>query len=439
MREHDPADSEMSTVRMPTPLHDLKRLFKRSPRRKTLKIIPHSAAFFIFLWALSLVFPAIGRSKQNLPCLAGIGPADALIVADSDGRILYTHHEKNPCIPASTLKVLTALAAIHHLGAAYRFPTEFYTDSGQNLKVKGFGDPLLVSEIWRDIAETISKKISALNDLVLDDTYFSRDILIPGRKDSTNPYDAPVGALCANFNTVDFDRDERGKIISAESQTPLTPLAATKIQKLGLKRGRYTFSHDQREATRYAGEILFHFLKERHVKIRGTIRLGGVAPTDTLIYTYRSKFSLEASLQKMLEYSNNFMANQILLVTGARIHGPPATLAKGIDAVSGFAKQELRLQDIKIAEGSGISRKNRLSALDMLTILKKFRPYRHILTHHDGVSYKTGSLRGIRTRVGYVEDSSDKFYYFVIFLNQGGPDIHAVMKCVTQTLSKRPD
>ena len=77
---------------------------------------------------------------------------DALLVADHDGQIIFKKNEAKKCIPASTLKLLTALAAIHHLGLSYRFKTEFYIDPKQNLKVKGYGDPLLISEVLQEIA-----------------------------------------------------------------------------------------------------------------------------------------------------------------------------------------------------------------------------------------------------------------------------------------------
>jgi len=98
-----------------------------------------------------------------------------------------------------------------------------------------------------------------------------------------------------------------------------------------------------------------------------------------LIYTYESIFTLETVVQKMLKSSSNFMANQILIALGASVCGPPGTLAKGVSAVTDYAKNELLLQNLQIVEGSGISRQNRISALEMLTILKKFRPYKHLL------------------------------------------------------------
>ena len=58
----------------------------------------------------------------------------------------------------------------------------------------------------------------------LDDTYFTQPLTIPGISSSSNPYDAPNGALCANFNTV-FFKHSRDGYASAEPQTPLLPMA----------------------------------------------------------------------------------------------------------------------------------------------------------------------------------------------------------------------
>lgn len=372
---------------------------------------------------------------QDPPCLNTVTSEDALLVADPDGQALYKKNETKKCIPASTIKLLTALTAIHHLGLSYRFRTEFYVDSDRNLKVKGYGDPLLISEAWQEIAEVLSNRIQSFKDLILDDTYFSQYIRVPSVGRSSNPYDAPVGALCANFNTIFFDRDGQGRIVSAEPQTPMIPYAREKIRSLGLKRGRYSFTHDRRDAARYAGKLLLHFLRERGVESQGKTRLGTVGPEDRLIHAYRSSFTLEQALRRMMEFSNNFMANEIFISLGAQVYGPPGTLAKGVRVASAYAKEELHLGGIEIAEGSGISRKNRVSASHMLTILEHFRPYRHLLNRKDNLLYKTGSLEGIRTRAGYIEGPSEGPYFFVIFLNQLGSDVDALMECVKEALA----
>ena len=108
--------------------------------------------------------------------------------------------------------------------------------------------------------------------------------------------------------------------------------------------------------------------------------MGHVNQTDKLILSYNSPFTLEQVIEKMMTYSNNFIANQILLHTGAHIFNTPATLQKAVDAALAFARKELSEPHIRITEGSGISRKNSISADSMLGILKKFKPYHHLLT-----------------------------------------------------------
>jgi len=384
-------------------------------------------AVICVLWFLRS--PMAGAS-QTPPYLNKLSSTDALLVVDHDGQVIFEKNKEKKYVPASTLKILTALAAIHHLGLSYRFQTEFYMDPKRNLKIKGYGDPLFISEVLEGIADSLSKMVPNFNNLILDDTYFSEGISIPGRKHSTNPYDAPVGALCVNFNTVFFDRDQRGRIISAESSTPVIPYVREKIKSLRLKKGRYTFTHDRNETARYAGEMLLHFLKETGMESKGKIEFGTIRHEDRRIYTYRSSFTLEEILKRMMEFSNNFVANQIFIAVGAKVFGPPGTLAKGVRAVSEFAERQLQLKGVEIAEGSGISRKNHISPLHMLAILKKFEPYRHLLKKKGNMQYKTGGLRGVKTRAGYIERNPEQLQYFVIFLNGSKLNIKKLMRCI---------
>ncbi len=390
----------------------------------------------VILFAFGISQSSCLNASQDIPCLAGISPSDAVLITAPDGHVIYKKNEIKKYIPASTLKILTALTAIHHLGLSYRFKTEFYMDSKQNLIIKGFGDPLLTSETWLEISEALAGKIQRFNDLILDVSYFPQRIEIPGVGNSTNPYDAPLGALCANFNTIFFDHDSKGNIISAEPQTPMTPFALKKIRTLSQEKGRYTFSHDQEDAAYYAGELLIHFLNEKGVKHKGNIRVGSVKPEDMLIYTYQSSFTLEKVINKMMEFSNNFIANQICIATGVHVYGLPGTLDKGVKVISDYAEKRLHLKDLEIVEGSGISRNNRISAIDMQTILEKFKPYRLLLKKSGKVLFKTGTLKNINTRAGYIEKTPDALYSFVVFLNSGNPNIESVMKCIEGTFVK---
>ncbi len=349
-----------------------------------------------------------------------IGNQDAVIISDNHGEILFSKNANKMLVPASILKILTALAAMHYLNHDYRFVTEFYLDNDSNLKLKGFGDPLLISEILNDIAKLLSSRIKRLNDIVLDDTYFKQPVIIPGRSLSFQPYDAPNGALCANFNTVFFKRKDIS-YVSAEPQTPLLPFVLKRINESPNAQDRITFSHKQNDIVLYVGHLLRFFLNKEGIKPTGKIKTGKVNRiNDRLIYKYYSKFSLKQVISKMLEYSNNFIANQILIASGAKAYGPPGTIDKGVLALLNYTKNVLKIEEITIVEGSGISRKNKVSAEAFFKILEEFKPYHYLMPHDDRIFYKTGTLNGVNTRAGYVENEKGDLYPFVVIVNTPG-------------------
>ena len=136
----------------------------------------------------------------------------------------------------------------------------------------------------------------------------------------------------------------------------------------------------------------------------------------------------------MLRFSNNYMANQIMLVLGASRFGAPGNLEKGVRALREFASNDLGLSQVKLVEGSGISRENRISALDMLVVLNRFKPYRHLLRKSGKEWFKTGSLKGVRTRVGFLEGNVSGPYTFVVDFNRSGSDMDNIMDCIKKTL-----
>ena len=128
---------------------------------------------------LCLIFsPSLSTGKPTPPILDLINENDSIVIANHTGRILLAKNEVAKRIPASTLKILTVLTAFHFLGEHYRFPTEFYTDSNDNVKVKGYGDPLLISEILQDIASVLAKKMKRCNSLIVDNSFFSEEIAV---------------------------------------------------------------------------------------------------------------------------------------------------------------------------------------------------------------------------------------------------------------------
>ncbi len=360
-----------------------------------------------------------------------IGKKDAIVVADPDGQIAFAKNEKTKLVPASILKLFTSLVAMHYLGPRYRFATEFYLDTESNLTIKGYGDPLLVSEVVADISRNLAAKLNrseGLKNLVLDTSYFNQPLTIPGITSSSEPYDAPNGALCVNFNTVSFKRNG-SSFVSAEPQTPLLPLAMKKIKASGLGKGRIVFSHENHEITFYAGKLFQYFIKKNGIDFYGTLNLGRVNNNaDRLILRYDSRYSLKHIISKLLEYSNNFTTNQLLITSGIKAFGAPGTLNKGVSAALAYAVDVLKIEGMTIYEGSGISRKNRVTAEHMIMVLNEFAPYRYLMRRQKNEYYKTGTLHGISTRAGYIRNNNGQLYRYVVMINTPGKTTRPVMK-----------
>jgi len=384
-------------------------------------------ALLTLLWIFYLFFPKslIAGNLSSLSHL--IGNQDAILVGDPTGRVIFSKNAQKKLIPASILKIFTALVALHFLGEDYRFNTDFYMDRDSNLKVKGYGDPLLLSEDLDEISEILITKLESIRDIVLDDTYFQHPIVIPGITSSFEPYDAPNGALCVNFNTIYFKR-KNNIYVSAESQTPLLPFVLPRIRQSALDKGRIILSNEKKETTRYTGRLLQYFLEKKKVKSGGKIKIGRVLKEkDTLIFKYVSRYTLKYIVAELMEYSNNFIANQILIASGAKLDPPSGTLKKGVQAGYFFAKKILKIDGFSFVEGSGISRKNKISADSMHTILKKFKSYHYLMRHTDREFYKTGSLKGIHTRAGYIRSRKGGLYPFVVMINTPGKTTGSIM------------
>lgn len=394
---------------------------------------------WVFLCCLSLcvlLMSTAASPSAGAPPL--VGNRDAVLLKAPDGRTLWTHQPNRLMVPASTQKIVTALAALHYLGEDFRYETHLYR-VGEDLRVKGFGDPLLISETLRELSRLAADRVPSIRHLLLDDTYFSSPLVIPGVSASLNPYDAPNGALCVNFNTV-FFKTVNGRLVSAEPQTPLLPFVMDRIRRTGLSKGRIVLARQGDEALFYAGHLLAAFLIEDGLPMTGDIRIAGhPTPGEALSLRYRSPYVLMDVIGKMLEFSNNYIANQLIITCGAVRFESPGTLTKGVEALQFYGDDILGLTGAVFAEGSGISRENRLSAAHLMTALDAFSTQYRLMVNKGAEWYKTGHLKGIRTRIGYIETKAG-LYRFAVLVNTPGKTTRAIMKDIHRRIAadKRP-
>jgi D-alanyl-D-alanine carboxypeptidase/D-alanyl-D-alanine-endopeptidase (penicillin-binding protein 4) len=362
----------------------------------------------LFLLALNPIFVSAKSALQRLYAM----PKASLYVA---GEPQYNLHENQPRVPASTLKILTALLALKTWGSDHRFTTDFYLDE-QQLTIKGYGDPYITSEELDSIIVALQKKgLTTITDLKVDDQYFVENIMIDGRSQTNNPYDAPLSALAVNFNTLNIQRTRQG-INSGESQTPLTPLMKTFALQLAYGNHRVNLKK-QRYAPRYFAEVFVEKLRQQGIKFKGKITIGAVNSRQTIFYRHENSKTLSETVAAMLKYSNNFIANQLFLMLGAKAYGAPASIIKSQRAYAEKVKQ-LFNWDKTFYEGAGLSRKHHLTAVELTQILQQFTPYKALMkAQGDRILAKTGTLTGVSSYAGYLYKQK-KWIAFALIINQ---------------------
>jgi len=387
--------------------------------------------------ALTSLFFAPGAVAATTETLhTAVAMPKASLVAEDGGRTVIAHQSERPMIPASTMKILTALASIQRWGLDHRFHTDFYRSQDGWLWVKGYGDPYLVSQELEGIVAALKHHgIRSVAGIGTDDGFFGPDVEISGRSASSNPYDAPVTALAANFNTVNVVR-AGGELRSAEPQTPLTPLARSLVSQLAPKESRINLK-DRELGVRYFGELLAAKLAEAGIEVGSGLRSGPVPTGAERVHRHHNSRDLRAVLSAMLKYSNNFIANDLFLLLGDRGDGRPVSMAGAQSYAAAWAQRSFGWHGFHIEDGAGLSRENKLSAHQLLQAVKAFAPHRTLLPEHGtDVLAKTGTLTGVSCYAGFVHRHG-RWEPFSLMINQPvAPDFR---HRVADALAHSPD
>ncbi|MCF7985722.1 MAG: D-alanyl-D-alanine carboxypeptidase, partial [Thiohalocapsa sp.] len=320
-------------------------------------------------------------------------------------------------------------------GLGHRFTTDLYRDGGGRLWVKGGGDPYLVSEeLDRIVASLKQRGIRSAAGIGLDDSLFAANDAIPGRSASDNPYDAPVTALAVNFNTVHV-RVSGGAVSSAEPQTPLTATARRLGAAMGAGKHRVNLK-TRANALQHFGELLTLKLEAVGIDVGGGVEVGRVPSAAEHLLTHRNSRDLAAVVAAMLEYSTNFVANDLFLLLGEQRGA--CSMAQSQRLMEDWAKRRFGWRSVSIEDGAGLSRGNRLSGNQLIDVLDAMTPYRHLVAAQDNdadVRAKTGTLRGVSCYAGWVRRGGN-WVPFSLLINQ--PVDYGLRLQVASALARTP-
>jgi len=344
-----------------------------------------------------------------------------LLMLNQFGQTVLSDHSNDAFIPASTTKLVTAWLALKHWGEDYHFNTHFYLDNKTHtLWIKGSGDPFLVSEEIKLIAKNLKKQgLSQVNAIGIDNSLFQANVLLPGTGSTNNPYDAVPSTIAANFNSI-YLKKIKGKVISAEKQTPLTDYANSLSAQLKNRPLRINTGQDPENAEKYFAELLSAFLRQQGVKVGQKI-IRGTVDKQLLFYTHTNSKSLAEMIRAMMKYSTNFLANQLILVLSSEAYQRPANKADVQHYMEQTLSKYFHWKNFVIKDGAGLSRDNRLSPVQLVDLLNEFKDWKHLLPEiESGVYAKSGTMNEISTLAGYIVNDNN-WQPFALMMNQAVP------------------
>ena len=147
--------------------------------------------------------------KKNINELISSSGLDAnmgiKIVSLETGKTLYSLNSKKLLVPASNNKLYTCATALEKLGSDYKFKT-FVLRHGNNLVLRGGGDPDLIIDHLDSLAEITAKSINDVDTLFLDESLLDSFHYGQGWMWDEGAwwYASPISAMSLNDNCIDF-------------------------------------------------------------------------------------------------------------------------------------------------------------------------------------------------------------------------------------------
>ncbi len=329
------------------------------------------------------------------------GSRAGLSVRTPDGATPLSLNADQMFPPASTLKLLTALAAKLELGDRFRFETQAEL-SGDDLILRFSGDPTLTSEHLTELIRQI--KTAGINqirgDIWLDNSAFSgyeRGVGWPWDILGVC-YSAPASAITLDKNCVQASiytqNNGTTRVYVPEHQPIHVETEAISVTEQGQESRQcdlelITFDSNEyllsgclvqrerplplkfavQETHAYAAAVIRVLLNNHGIRFNGEIELTR-QPEGRVIARHLSA-PLPELLDEMLKHSDNLIADNLTKTLGAKFYLQPGSFNNGTEAIKQilFAKAGIDLTHAQLADGSGLSRNNRITATNMVQVL----------------------------------------------------------------------
>ena len=405
-----------------------------------------------------------GLIEQTLPH-ANVG----IFIKDAQsGKVLYQRNANKLFSPASNIKMLTAAAALYHLGPKDRYTTSL-SRANNNVYITFSGSPALKTN---DLKKLLQNVTTIKGNIVLDASQFKPPYYAAGTTydDVGWYYNAPSSAIILNGNAMAYDfisAKTLGKLIEikpAPSNKGLTivnnVITVNKIQEkehcnLNIQiepnntlRLYGCFSQQEKpqkmqlaipNPALYAKQLIKSIVKENHISLGGKVVEGHKPPNATLIATHQSD-ELATLLKHMMLESDNLYADSVTKRLAHSLTGE-GTYKQGAFAIKQILAKHthLDIKQLELMDGVG-TRYNMITPKQMGVFLtdiyqdKTIKPiflntlpqmgvsgtlkYRMKDTRlENNVLAKTGSMHDISALSGYLLLPNGRTIIFSIICN----------------------
>ncbi len=404
-----------------------------------------------------------------------------IVKADS-GETVYNHNEGELMIPASNMKIITTAAALKYLGPDYEYKTKvgLYDDT---LVVIGSGDPLLGDEktdakygrergwIFKDIIQVLKRNgIKTVKDIIIDSSVFDNQHVNPSwsRDDLNKWYACEVSGLNFNDNCIGIStRNVGGKVeVLIEPQTAfikfdnqVKPISKgtsavgtyrnrepNKIVVYGKCRGRVgPFDVAIERPAAFFGFMLFENLAKAGIKTDGRLVVKMLDKESNFRLLTEYSTSLTDCLARCNKNSLGLAAEALLKTIAAENNpgGKNGSWDRGRELISeyllGLGIDESQFY---IDDGSGLSRKNELSAYAITKVLLNIYNSRNWKLYKDSLAVggvdgtiaryfkeqkykgkiigKTGYINKVRTFSGICTTEQGDYIFSILANNTNG-------------------
>jgi D-alanyl-D-alanine carboxypeptidase/D-alanyl-D-alanine-endopeptidase (penicillin-binding protein 4) len=360
------------------------------------------------------------------------------------GHVIVDWDGERSLVPASCMKVVTTGAALGLMGSESRFMTDLIIEGGVvdgvlhgNVIIQGGGDPCLGSDrlgpdqwekqitVWKEAL--IEAGIKEIQGRVIGDASKWEKAMAPSSwlwEDLGNYYGAGASALSFHENMAFIQFRPGQKIGSPAHLVGVTPAALNYVIQNEVMTGPAK-SGDQViiYGTEYAAVQFARGtmpIDAENFSVKGSIPDPAKMCSELLVKRKKIHQTQSPTLLEIVYWTNQKSIN--LYAEHLIKHLGQGSTSSGVKAVTEFWKRQgIDMEGFNMVDGSGLSRKNFMTAKQLVSILAKMQasPYfSQFLTslpeNEPGIFAKTGTMSFVRCLTGYKGD-----YIFAILINNG--------------------